>query len=71
MDPNEALKLMRELAKKILAIANEPNCDEPSYDDLVSSAQEFSTAIEMAEQFEALDEWIKSGGFLPEDWKQP
>lgn len=26
-------------------------------------------AVEIADLFEALDEWISKGGFLPEDWK--
>jgi hypothetical protein len=26
---------------------------------------------ELAEAFEALDEWLKTGGFLPADWARP
>ena len=55
MDPDETLKCARE-ALEIL------NCDlsfEPARldasDDLVAA-------------FEALDEWLSKGGFLPADW---
>ena len=55
MDPNEALKKMRALVKKVLH-------DEPSgpYPDIE----------EMFESFEALDERLSSGGFLPTDWER-
>lgn len=26
--------------------------------------------VELAEQFQALDEWIATGGFLPDGWRQ-
>lgn len=27
--------------------------------------------VELAEAFEALDEWLKTGGFMPADWERP
>ena len=58
MDPKEALKKLRELAKLAIAVrdGNEPEYNLPDI------------ATEMAEYFQALDEWIMSGGFLPKDW---
>jgi len=56
MDPEEVLKTLRELAKKVMETA-----DEPAYD---------LKAVEMAEKFQELDEWIMSGGFLPKDWRR-
>jgi hypothetical protein len=68
MDPNEALNKLRELAKKILAIA-----DEPFEDDQFGVAGDrgmSDAAVEMAEQFVALDEWVIKGGFLPRNWEK-
>lgn len=54
MDPNETLKRLRKLAKRIGSMA------EPYDDD----------ALELAELVDALDQWITNGGFLPRDWKK-
>jgi hypothetical protein len=62
MDPEEALRLMRELAKGILSNEEENHT--------LGSPLMPDQAIEMAEQFEALDVWLKSGGFLPKDWSK-
>lgn len=68
MDPKEALRQLRELAKKILAIADEPVDDDQF--GVASDSDMSGTAVEMAEQFQALDEWIIKGGFLPKDWEK-
>lgn len=61
MDPEEVLKRLRELSKEILS--NE----EDNY--TLGSPLMPDQAIEIAESFISLDNWIKSGGFLPRDWK--
>jgi hypothetical protein len=52
LDPDEALKRLRELADKI---------DSPFGFDLAE-------AKDLAIQFQALDGWLTRGGFLPKDW---
>ena len=56
MDPNEALKNARALAAAILK-------DGETWDSA-------TRAEELANAFEALDEWLSKGGFLPEAWKR-
>jgi hypothetical protein len=60
MDPNEALRMLRALtAKQIDANPDGKNCLQASAD----------RAELLAEHFEALDEWLKKGGFLPDTWR--
>lgn len=55
MDPNQALKNLREMAARIL---------DSDQDD----AETPQLAQELAEQFEALDGWLAGKGFLPSEW---
>lgn len=55
MDPNAALERLRELAKAAFEGDGPPDAQH---------------AIEFAEQFQALDEWIVKSGFLPSDWRR-
>ena len=55
MDPNETLRLIRLTIKQM-------DVDENPY---IKAAH----AEEIAEYFEALDEWLSKGGFLPTHWK--
>lgn len=55
MDPNETLKKIRNLCEKVKG--------RPKNIDVISD--------EFVEAFQDLDEWIKKGGFLPEDWQRP
>jgi len=59
MDPEKALEELRELAKQIIAVEEGTHSFEIPED-----------AVEMAEKFQELDEWIMSGGFLPKDWRR-
>ncbi len=59
MDPNENLKEQLELVKEILA---EGGCDEPDMQEMEHKS------IRLAELIEALDGWIRKGGFLPKAW---
>jgi len=56
MDPDEALKKLRELAAKVLAAQD---------DDYINARY---ICEEFAESFDALDEWLINGGFKPTDW---
>lgn len=56
MDPDEALKLLRDACREVLDRAVE---EEVSLD-----------TVDLAERFLALDEWLKRGGFWPKAWKR-
>lgn len=56
MDPNETLKQLREL----LGRDNTPR----------SVTAKLCTLADAEELFQALDEWLSKGGFLPEEWKR-
>jgi hypothetical protein len=56
MDPNETIKQLRELAKRVLARADK------------GEEQDIYDSIEIAEKVQALDNWISDGGFLPSVW---
>ncbi len=55
MDPNANLNEQRRIRERILN---------------GSAINVESDAIRLAELSEALDEWIKGGGFLPAAWKR-
>ena len=59
MDPEANLKELRELTKMVA------EADLNDKDGLEAIAE---TAPRMAELFQALDEWLTKGGFLPKDW---
>ena len=58
MDPNANLKEQRELAAKMLR----------DFEDTEGNGIDQDDANRLAELVEALDGWIKGGGFLPHDW---
>jgi hypothetical protein len=59
MDPSETLKRIQALAAKI--IKQSELRDEDTSESL--------DAYELAENVEALDGWLKRGGFLPKSWE--
>lgn len=56
MDPNSCLTHMRAMANDILLTLDAEKV--PTTDDVE----------ELAEMIQNLDEWIRRGGFLPDDW---
>jgi hypothetical protein len=56
MDPDSNLKEQLELSSSLLC------CEE--------GADIYSEALRLADLVEALDEWIKKGGFLPSAWSK-
>lgn len=59
MDPNEALKN----ARKAIAAMN-------AADERENQAAYVFAAMQLAEAFEALDNWMSRGGFAPQAWRQ-
>ena len=58
MDPNELLKEMLSIAKRI-----QDASDRGSFAGVESAER-------LAECVQALDTWIKCGGFLPKQWRK-
>ena len=61
MDPNQTLKNLRSLVEAVNADLDDSR--NLAATDLVCCAHE------LAQYFEALDQWITSGGFLPQAWE--
>lgn len=71
MDPNQALQDAREALKEVRRIDESAGTVTVGSmeADIVKSASEFITAtVALADAFEALDNWLSVGGFLPQDW---
>jgi len=62
MDPNANLKEQVQLARRIIAIAD----DDENEDTLLEQAER---AERLAELVIALHDWIIHGGFLPSPWR--
>lgn len=60
MDPEQVLTDCRELARRVIRDEK----DAPAHSTLFD-------AVELAEKFQSLDEWLKDRGFLPADWAHP
>lgn len=61
MDPDEALRRIRELAAELLD-------NYPGTDFLPSSNYE-TDATALAEKVQDLDGWLSRGGFAPQAWQ--
>ena len=57
MDPNANLREQRERARQIIAMLDADDPIDPN------------DAGRLADLVEALDDWITSGGFLPDRWQ--
>lgn len=60
VDPNEALKLIRSLTSDLVRVI-----DNGTFDD----RKDVAAVSELCDAVIGLDEWLSSGGFKPEDWK--
>jgi len=56
VDPNETLKMLRNMVKYHI------DGETTDWTEAVCTLQEIS------ETFDELDKWITNGGFFPEDW---
>jgi hypothetical protein len=61
MDPNLALSRLRSLVKNV-------NREADGTDEPFTPRQCRNILNQFAENFEALDNWVMNGGFLPENW---
>lgn len=62
MDPNANLAEQRELANKILV------CSDREHEAALCTCR--GDGERLAELMQALDEWIKRGGFKPDAWRK-
>ena len=58
MDPNETLRRLRQMAATAIEVDSSESTNVAAVD-----------LTEMAEHFQALDQWIQNGGFLPANWQ--
>lgn len=63
MDPNEALRLLRFYIKQLRVEAQAVGSDLTGAGFTMKQH-----ALDIAETFEGLDEWMTSGGFVPAGW---
>jgi hypothetical protein len=72
VDPEACLTELRELAAAQVALddsdALATTTDPAELGRIFAEASE--RASRMAELFQALDQWLKGGGFLPANWKR-
>ena len=62
MDPNATLKIARAAVEQINA--------ETDLGDACDYSRVSLSVPELAEAFEALDQWLSKGGFLPAAWRE-
>lgn len=63
MDPNEALKEIRELVTDLMKGERESTLSPEK------TAQRLDDGDRLAELIDGLDEWLSKGGYLPGPWK--
>lgn len=68
MDPNEALRRLRELATAGRTYAEECQQDEGGMTEMEEELAD--TVVAIVAQVEALDSWLSQGGFPPEAWTE-
>lgn len=57
MDPNEALRMIREAVELMRETPN-----------TIADADTYERVHRLMDSVEALDEWLSRGGFLPDAW---
>lgn len=62
MDPNEALRIIRDLCQYVIDEAYDENGEWIGDNPLAGFA------VDLADEITVLDNWIVNGGFLPADW---
>lgn len=65
MDPNEALRMIRELVDATAA-----DLDDEHAADVTDDVERSGRATELVDTFRGLDEWLSRGGFLPTEWQR-
>lgn len=59
MDPNETLYDIRQLVTRII---------DAEMDDETDTVSFRADAVELANKFDSLDDWLSQSGFRPDDW---
>jgi len=68
MDPNEALQILRQYIQKYHNLPQNPT--QETTDSLIYADFEVEEICgSMVAHFEALDNWLKKGGFIPVEWE--
>ncbi len=73
MDVNEALKRAREACTEARkdAEAWQRLCDEADKQGVELHTERSAVILDtLCEHFEAIDQWLVRGGFLPKDWER-
>lgn len=71
MDPDETLRLIRDAVRDAKYREDAACANDPSHH--ARRARTFDhedPLIELVKHFDALDEWLSKGGFLPADWSK-
>ena len=66
MDPTACLTKIRQLIREIEDFRADWDDPQPTQGPVLM----VTLGAELADHVEALDEWIKGGGFLPEQWRK-
>ena len=73
MDPNEALKLMREAITRVRNA--ESALSSFGHDEIIGLGSDLgpwiAAAGDVVELADALDRWVTSAGYLPDSWARP
>lgn len=67
MDPNECLKELLALSKRIAAFADATSDLKELHDDDLDLF--LARVSDLCNHVDGIDEWLKRGGFLPERWE--
>lgn len=70
MDPNANLDAMLERARAIIAMVKPPCVSCWTHETGKPPVRKSDIADELAELVVALDEWLSTGGFLPNEWSK-
>lgn len=62
MDPNATLRILRDLCSYIVEVVYDEN------GEWIGDSEVAGYAVDLADEFTILDNWIMNGGFLPADW---
>ena len=65
MDPNETLQILRHQVKHFVELYDTVDNIERDADRALVNHDLIDTADTIAEAFDALDNWLKAGGFQP------
>ena len=68
MDPDQALLDIRLVCERVMRFIDDPTYEPGEDVDLDDSFKDAANVL--AEKFNGLDNWLKTGGFLPKAWSE-